>query len=274
LTAYEYQGLLQSPCTMRGTMTCTDCHGMHDGDPRGQIRARFMAAPDRQCTGCHRSLATGAALAAHAHHDPAGAGARCVSCHMPRIVYGVLDVHRSHRIEVPDPARDAAAGRPDACTGCHVDRTAAWAEAAARTFWGAGRYPTGVRVPDGTAPGQAILGGEALSRAVAADAIGRAPASPDPDLQGRRLGLLLEAMQGDRYPAVREVAWRALRRASPAAFTAEVAGQNYDPAAPLPSRRRAVDALREALNGTISPAPISVAALRGNVADRDLEIGE
>jgi hypothetical protein len=278
LTAYEYQGLLQSPCAMRGSMTCTSCHGMHDGDPRGQLRARFAAQPaesDRQCTGCHRALATDAALAAHAHHDPAGPGARCVSCHMPRVVYGVLDVHRSHRIEVPDPARNAAAGRPDACTGCHVDRAAQWAQAAARTFWGAARYPASVRVPGGTAPAEAILGGEALSRAVATDAIGRAPASADPTVQARRLGLLLEVMTSDRYPAVREIAWRALRRVAQAAATAELRGPSaYDPAAPLASRVRAVDALRNTLKNVVPPAPRLVAALRDSVADRDLEIGE
>jgi hypothetical protein len=269
LTAYEYQGLLQSPCATRDLMTCTSCHGMHEGDPRGQLRARFAADADRQCTDCHRQLATGAALAAHAHHDPAGAGARCVSCHMPRIVYGVLDVHRSHRIEVPDPARAAAAGRPDACTGCHVDRTAGWAEAAARAFWGPARYPADVRVSAGTAPGEAILGGEALSRAVAADAIGRAPAAADPANQGRRLGLLLESMASDRYPAVREIAWRALRRA-----TVEVPGVPYDPSGPPASRAHAVDALRNALKIVVSPPPARVAALRNSVADRDLEIGE
>ena len=273
LTAYEYQGLLQSPCTMRGTMTCTDCHGMHEGDPRGQIRARFAAKPDGQCAGCHRALATDTAASAHSHHA-AGQGVRCVDCHMPRIVYGVLDVHRSHRIEVPDPARNAAAGRPDACTGCHVDRTAEWAETAASAMWGPPRYPPMVRPLDGTAPRQAILGGEALSRAVAADAIGRAPASADPDVQGRRLGLLLEAMQGDPYPAVRELAWRALRRAAPAGSIAELPGQTYDPSAPLASRVRAVDALRNVLKGAILPARDRVAALRGSVADRDLEIGE
>ncbi len=274
LTAYEYQGLLQSPCAMRGPMTCTSCHGMHEGDPRGQIRARFAAQPDHQCTGCHRQLATGAALAAHAHHDPAGAGARCVSCHMPRIVYGVLDVHRSHRIEVPDPARAAAAGRPDACTGCHVERTAAWAETAARSFWGAARYPVGARAPVGTAPFEAILGGEALSRAVAADAIGRAPAAADPGLQGRRLGLLLEAMARDRYPAVREIAWRALRRAVPDGAMVEVGRAAYDPAGPPADRARAADALRNTLKNVVSPPSALVAALRDSVADRDLEIGE
>ena len=110
LTAYEYQGLLQSPCTMRGPLTCTSCHGMHEGDPRGQIRARFGGRDvEHDVHGCHAALATPEAARLHAHHDPAGegGGGRCVSCHMPRIVYGVLDVHRSHRIEVPD----AGAGR-------------------------------------------------------------------------------------------------------------------------------------------------------------------
>jgi hypothetical protein len=278
LTAYEYQGLLQSPCAMRGALTCTSCHGMHEGDPRGQLRARFAGRPadaDRQCTGCHRTLATDAALAAHAHHDPAGEGARCVSCHMPRIVYGVLDLHRSHRIEVPDPARNAAAGRPDACTGCHVDRTAAWAVTTAAAFWGPTRYPAGGRLlPDGTAPAKAILSGEALARVVAADAIGRAPAAADPDSRARRLGLLLQAMATDRYPAVREIAWRALRRVAPEAATAELGTLAYDPAGSIAARARAVDALRNVLKKVVLPSPVRLAALRGNVADRDLEIGE
>ena len=109
LTAYEYQGLLQSRCAREGPLTCTTCHGMHDGDPRGQLRARFRgAAADGMCTQCHAALAECAAAARHTHHDAAGEGARCVSCHMPRVVYGVLDVHRSHRIEIPEPARAAA----------------------------------------------------------------------------------------------------------------------------------------------------------------------
>src|SRR5205814_5274457 len=70
LTAYEYQGLLQSPCAMRGPLTCTSCHGMHDGDPRGQIRARFGGrASNAMCTSCHAPLAGPEAARLHAHHD-------------------------------------------------------------------------------------------------------------------------------------------------------------------------------------------------------------
>jgi predicted CXXCH cytochrome family protein len=270
LTAYEYQGLLQSPCAMRGPLTCLGCHGMHDGDPRGQIRARFAADPNGMCTGCHRALAAGPALAAHARHDPAGPGARCVSCHMPRIVYGVLSVHLSHRIEVPDPARDAAAGRPDACTGCHVDRTAAWAQAAAARLWGGRRFPAGAPVPAGTAPAEALFAGEPVARAVAADALARAPV-PDAAGRDRRLGLLLAAMASDRYPAVREIAWRGLRRlltSTPAAREAP----SFDPAASEAERARAVALLRNAIPGVAAlPAP---AARRPGPADREFEIGE
>ena len=38
----------------KGGLTCTSCHGMHEGDPRGQIRARFAGAnADQMCTQCH-----------------------------------------------------------------------------------------------------------------------------------------------------------------------------------------------------------------------------
>src|SRR4029077_17620597 len=95
-------------------------------------------------------LADGAAPARHTHHEPTGAGARCVGCHMPRIVYGVLDIHRSHRIEVPDPARAAGLGRPDACTGCHADQSAECAAGAFRRLWP--RRDPGVALPAPAAP--------------------------------------------------------------------------------------------------------------------------
>ena len=281
LTAYEYQGLLQSPCASReqkngpGPLTCTSCHGMHEGDPRGQIRNRFARGDENQmCTGCHAPLATPEAARRHAHHDPAGAGGRCVGCHMPRIVYGVLDVHRSHRIEIPDPARAAVAGRPDACTGCHVDRSVAWADAAARGFWGAPRFSAQAAIAGGTAPGEAIRGGEPVARAVAADALGRAPAG-DPTERARRLGLLLDVMTADRYPAVRDLAWRSLRRlAAPGAPPGTGLAADYEPSAEPGERARAVAGLRAVLGSSAVAPPPAVASERTKGPDHDLEIGE
>jgi hypothetical protein len=267
LTAYEYQGLLQSRCARDGALTCTSCHGMHDDDPRGQVRARFRgAAADGMCTQCHAALADAAAATRHAHHAD---GVRCVSCHMPRIVYGVLDVHRSHRIEVPEPAKAAAAGRPDACTGCHVAWAPERAAALRARLWGRPMTPT----PEALSPLDAVLAGDPITRAVSADALGRAPVGVDGALDGEARGAryqrLLEAMASDGYPAVRHIAARALARRG-------VAGAaDYDPSAEAPARAAVVERLRASL-GVVEREPERQAAarLRARAGTEDIEIGE
>jgi hypothetical protein len=276
LTAYEYQGLLMSPCARRGPLTCTSCHGMHEGDPRGQLRAAFAgpgAASDRMCTQCHQALAAPEALGAHAHHDPAGEGARCVGCHMPRIVYGVLDAHRSHRIEVPTPAEDASAGRPDACTNCHVTRSSYWAEAEVR-LWSRAPQVGGIQL----SPATQVLGGDPVARAMAADALGRAPFFPSAsapsageDDRAARFGLLLEVMKSDRFPAVRHIAWRSLRRLVKAAAVAAV---DYDPSADAATRERAVERLHTALGWVVEPARGAVSWYHQGYRDAEVQIGE
>jgi hypothetical protein len=213
------------------------------------------------CTQCHAALAAPAALAQHAHHDPAGEGARCVGCHMPRIVYGVLDVHRSHRIDVPRPPAGgasigaAADARPDACTLCHV-----------------GGVPGGAT---GVGPLRALFAAEPVGRAVAADALGRAPPSHADD-RARRVGALLAAMESDAYPAVRHLAWRGLRRliaAGAAPGTGPAA--DYDPAADAPARARVVARLRRDLGAAArDPDPQAIAALVAAASNHALEIGE
>ena len=280
LTAYEYQGLLQSPCTMRGPLTCTSCHGMHEGDPRGQIRARFGGksggkTSNAMCTGCHTGLATTEAARLHAHHEGVeegeGGGIRCVSCHMPRIVYGVLDMHRSHRIEIPQPARAAAAGRPDACTSCHVERTAAWAEASARRLWGGARFASTAPAPAGTSPLEALFGGPPVARAAAADALGRAPVA-DAAARARRCGALLDVMAQDPYPAVRHLAWRSLRRLT--AAPGEGLAAAYDPSGSRAQRDASVGRMRALLGDSAIVPAAALTAMRAGARDRDLEIGE
>jgi hypothetical protein len=213
------------------------------------------------CTQCHAALAAPAALAQHAHHDPAGEGGRCVGCHMPRIVYGVLDVHRSHRIDVPAPPRpDAPAGagadaRPDACTLCHL-----------------GGVPGGAT---GVGPLRAVFAAAPVGRAVAADALGRAPPF-DADDRARRLGALLAAMEGDAYPAVRHLAWRGLRRLiAPGAAPGAGPAAAYDPSADAAARARLVAGLRRDLGAAArDPDPRVVAALGAAASQQALEIGE
>ena len=276
LTAYEYQGLLQSPCTQRGTLTCTSCHGMHDGDPRGQLRPSAVAAG--ACTGCHRELAGLDARARHSHHPPSAgmSSVTCVDCHMPRVVYGVLDVHRSHRIEVPDPARAAAYGRPDACTGCHADEAPAWAAAAVQRWWGR----AAPALPDeadalaaASGPLGKLLSGDPIERAVAADALGRTGAPAAAPALAVRSGLLLDAMANDDYPAVRHLAARALGRLVPNLPALRAYDPNEDRAE---DRRAAVERVRTSLPpaSVAAPDPVRVRRLRDAAVAVAIDIGE
>ncbi len=195
---------------------------------------------------------------------------------MPPLVYGVLDVHPSHRIEIPDPARAAAAGRPDACTTCHVEADRAWAATQAARLW-PGRFAGAAPPPgDHGAPKDALFAGDPIARALAADALGRAPllaASP----ARLRAALLLEAVAHDRYPAVRHLAARALARVvAPLSPAAAAAARGYDPTGPAVGRARAVAAVAAALAGPQAPEldGARLAALRAEAARADIDIGE
>jgi predicted CXXCH cytochrome family protein len=206
LTAYEYQGLLQSPCFQRGELTCISCHSMHKGDPRGQLTEEMRG--DGACLQCHRSIAED--LRAHTMHDPAGSGSRCLECHMPRDTYGILSIHRTHRISNPDPAAAAREGRPDACTLCHLDRTAHWAAESATAWWGESyEWKGGVVEADLAESVRDLLSGDVVERCVAAWSMGRPDAPLDGDARAWTIPLLLLALE-DVYPAVRHFAWASL----------------------------------------------------------------
>jgi hypothetical protein len=287
LTAYEFQGWLQSRCAQRGALTCISCHEMHGSEPRGQIRD--AASGDLACTSsCHTRLSTARAKAVHSRHDAGGGGARCVACHMPRVVYGVMDVHVSHRIEIPDPAKAMETGRPDACTLCHVERGRQWARAALARLWHSRTPPVKAGRDDGLAPLEALFAADPIGRAVAAEALGTAPqiagdsersARATPVRQAVRQAALLAAMASERYPAVRHLAGRALARLLTTQNRAaeSVVAAAYDATAPAARRATQIAilerALPEAARLRAAQAP-HVAELRARSRARDIDIGE
>ncbi len=209
LSAYEYQGIAMSACHAEGTLKCGSCHTMHGGDPKGMIEPVMRG--DAACTSCHAEITRD--VKAHTGHEPTGSGSRCLDCHMPRIVYGILDVHRSHRIDSPDPARDAETGRPNACTLCHLDRSPLWAAEESRRIWSdAYRDPryrldgAPLDLPDATA---SMLAGDAVQRVVYAAAAGRSTVPLEP-AEKTDLRLLLATTTGDGYPSIRWTARRSL----------------------------------------------------------------
>lgn len=252
LTAYEYQGLLQSPCHQKAELSCMDCHTMHAGDPAGQLTDRNRG--NAPCLRCHQEFGGSSALAGHSRHEPESAGSDCYACHMPRIVYGVMDIHRSHRIEVPDAVAEAADGRPNACLNCHLDQGADWAAARLSEWPGAGPSRP-IERADELEPGIAdlatVIAGDPVQKAVAAWHAG----DPDDAWHGPdrawAVPYLLVAMD-DVYPAVRRFA-----RHSAMAIVADwpedwngealhVALENWDFMASAEDRRPGLEQIRSA----------------------------
>ncbi|MBK9030383.1 MAG: ammonia-forming cytochrome c nitrite reductase subunit c552 [Myxococcales bacterium] len=110
---------------------CVDCHDPHQRGPDagGPDRAAHLAA----CARCHPALASPAAAQAHARHAPEDAS--CLDCHLPRLVQGIGTYVRSHRISSPGDRDMLAAGAPNACNLCHLDRSITWT-ARALADWG------------------------------------------------------------------------------------------------------------------------------------------
>lgn len=217
---YQLGTFLRSPCHLEGGLTCTGCH-----DPHGPGH-RVEGHTDALCVTCH----DGYASPAHTHHAPASDGARCIECHMPRLLGGLMHHQRDHRIGVPLPALPQV---PDACTACHADRDEAWADAAWRGWWGdpprarleATQVVAAARRGESAAPElrRALTHRDPFFRAAALAYLPEAAellvADPLPELRlsavrvleaRREAGPLLERYAQDAHPLVRASALLAL----------------------------------------------------------------
>ncbi|MGE0711504.1 MAG: hypothetical protein AB7N76_24595 [Planctomycetota bacterium] len=222
----EAVDLLGGGCASQ--LKCTDCHDPHQaGPPDG---APTQPAHEQACLRCHPSLREARAREDHAQHAPGTVG--CLDCHMPRVVQGLEVVVRTHRISVPGDPRMLAAGMPNACNLCHLDRSLRWTASALQVGWGrkvgleeswARAYPGGLDAP----VGQAWLASrEPIVRLVASDAWSRSPRAAQ---ESPRLIRALE----DPQAVNRMFALFALERA----LGRPLSVADYDPIAP-PARRR------------------------------------
>jgi hypothetical protein len=214
---YQVDAFVRSGCHLEGGLVCADCH-----DPHGPGR-HGGASGDWACTRCHE----GFAARSHTHHAPDQPGARCVECHMPRVLTGLLAHQRDHRIGVPLPQVRSS---PDACTACHKDRDKDWASEAWSRWWGAppqatidavaalARARRGER--DDAALARALEHPDAYFRAVAVRTLERAEAVLDDPLPEVRLvaasvagsgpggQAALERLTRDPSLRVRAAAWQ------------------------------------------------------------------
>jgi len=133
---YVYGSYLQSKMYRAG-VRCTDCHQPHS--------LKLRAEGNTLCGQCHQPTpnsrfpnlpAKSYDTSAHHFHPAGSTGAQCVNCHMPAKAYMVIDPRRDHSFRIPRPDLAVKLGTPDACTGCHLGRTARWAADAVTQWYG------------------------------------------------------------------------------------------------------------------------------------------
>ena len=124
---YVYGSFLQSRMAQEGVV-CTDCHDPHS--------ARLHVEGDALCARCH--AARKYASPTHHHHPDDSPGARCVECHMPARTYMVVDPRRDHGFRAPRPDLTASLETPNACNGCHRDRSTQWSVKHFHQWYGTG----------------------------------------------------------------------------------------------------------------------------------------
>lgn len=220
---YEYGSFVQSRMFAHG-VTCSDCH-----DPHSQ---QLRAPGDQVCLTCH-AAETYVSAKHHFHPDPS-AGARCVSCHMPASTYMVVDPRRDHSLRVPRPDQTVTLGVPNACNGCHADRTPAWAAQQVATWYG--QAPSGFQQfgealaagtrgsPDAPQLLAAVIGDANQPAIARASALARLERWRTPET----LALVTAALR-DPTPLVRRAAVHALESADPRMRAAVVAPLLDDP---------------------------------------------
>ena len=126
---YVYGSFLQSKMYREG-VTCQDCHDPHSLSVR--------VTGNAVCASCH--LLEKFDTSAHHFHQADSEGAQCVDCHMPAKDYMVVDPRRDHSFRIPRPDLTVDIGTPNACNGCHDDRSASWAADKVVAWYGPERY--------------------------------------------------------------------------------------------------------------------------------------
>ena len=226
----EYNGLIKSPCYLKGDLSCLSCHSSHQSSPVYQVATNMDG--NAACTPCHQPIA--AKLQAHTHHAPGSSGSLCYNCHMPYTTYGLMKALRSHQISSPSVKSSLDTGRPNACNLCHLDQTLAWTGRQLQTWYGT---PPVAVPPEHETIAASILWatqGDAGQRALAAWHLGWEPARA---VSGNGWSApYLAALLEDPYPAVRFMAARSLR------LQPGFAGWAYDHIAPPATLHQAAEA--------------------------------
>ncbi|MCD8533915.1 MAG: hypothetical protein LR011_03630 [Verrucomicrobia bacterium] len=209
VTGREYNGMIDSPCYIRGEMSCLSCHSMHHYENVDDQIKRGLTL-QQSCIQCHREYESMDTQTAHSHHSASSSGNQCVNCHMPHTVYGILKNVRSHTISSPSVQNQLETGRPNACNLCHLDQTLKWTAEALHN-WHDAPVPSIPEAREDVADSLwNLLTGDAGQRSISAWHLGWSDAVENTG-EGWQIPWLAIGMQ-DPYSAVRYISHKSLAR--------------------------------------------------------------
>lgn len=125
---YVYGSFLQSKMFTEG-VKCTDCHNPHT------LKLKFKG--NMLCAQCH--IPANYNSQNHTFHLERTEANQCISCHMTGKVYMGNDFRRDHSFRIPRPDQSEKYGTPNACIGCHKDKSNKWASDAINNWYGSKR---------------------------------------------------------------------------------------------------------------------------------------
>ena len=97
-------------------VACNDCHDVHS--------LKLKKQGNNLCMTCHEPNYN---IEAHHFHPNNFEGSQCINCHMTGKIYMGNDFRRDHSFRVPRPDQSVKYNTPNACIGCHADKSDEWA---------------------------------------------------------------------------------------------------------------------------------------------------
>ena len=127
---YVYGSFMQSKMFDEG-VKCNDCHNVHT------LKLKFEG--NKLCLQCH--VPANYETENHYFHKENTEASLCINCHMTGKDYMGNDFRRDHSFRIPRPDQSEKYGTPNACTGCHTDKSNQWAADFINKKFGSKRAP-------------------------------------------------------------------------------------------------------------------------------------